>query len=392
MDLKQEIKLSDLFGRKGGGTSKPSASKTKKKHSKKSVTSHGPTELVGLEVGSSQIAAAHITNNGDKKLHKLHREPLPAGIMSGGEVRDPVALGAALASFFEKYELPKKHVRLGLANTRVGVRLIEIAGVDDEDQLANAIGFRANELLSIQIDEAVMDYHVVGEERDEEGTVNRSVVVAIAYRESLDRYLTATDAAGLNVAGVDLEAFALLRALTEPRPMDESARSAVVAVCVGHERTTLAVSDGRNCTFARVIDWGGFSLTNVLSRALRISPAEAEDIKRRLSLEPDAETPEGLEPEQVSEGVRAVKSELQSLVRELLSSLRFYQSQTGSLDIGEILVSGGTTSIPGLVTELERELGVKMVVGNPLSRVTGPEQTPEQIGSFAVAIGLGIED
>ena len=389
MDMKQEIKLSDLFGRKGG-SSKPSA--PKKKSAKSKSTSHGPSEYVGLEVGSSQLAAAHITNNGQRKLHKLHREPLPAGIMSGGEVRDPVALGAALASFFEKYDLPKKRVRLGLANTRVGVRLIEIAGVEDEAQLANAIGFRANELLSIPIDEAVMDYHVVGEERDEEGTINRSVVVAIAYRESLDRYLTATDAAGLSVAGVDLEAFALLRALTEPRAESDPARAAVVAVCVGHERTTLAVSDGRNCSFTRVIDWGGFSLTNVLSRALRVSPAEAEEIKRKLSLEPDADTPEGLEPEQATEGVRAVKSELQSLVRELLSSLRFYQSQSSSLDIGEILVSGGTTSIPGLVEELQRELGVKMIVGNPLARVTDLGLTPEQVGSFAVAIGLGIED
>ncbi len=177
-----------------------------------------PSELVGLEVGSSQIAAAHISNNGSHRLVKLHREPLPAGIMSGGEVRDPVALGAALASFFENNDLPKKNVRLGLANTRVGVRVIEIAGVEDTGQLTNAIGFRANELLSIPIDEAVMDYHVVGEERDPEGVLSRSVVVAIAYRESLDRYLTATDAAGLNVVGVDLEAFALLRALTEPRP------------------------------------------------------------------------------------------------------------------------------------------------------------------------------
>src|SRR6516164_4000412 len=114
MDMKQEIKLSDLFGRKGG-SSKPSA--PKKKSAKSKSTSHGPSEYVGLEVGSSQLAAAHITNNGQRKLHKLHREPLPAGIMSGGEVRDPVALGAALASFFEKYDLPKKRVRLGLANT-----------------------------------------------------------------------------------------------------------------------------------------------------------------------------------------------------------------------------------------------------------------------------------
>jgi type IV pilus assembly protein PilM len=389
MDLKQEIKLSDLFGRKSGGSPKPA--KQKSKPSKKPV-SHGNKEYVGLELGSSQIAAAHVTNNGDKKLHKLHREQLPAGIMSGGEVRDPVALGAALASFFEKYDLPKKNVRLGLANTRVGVRLIEIAGVENEDQLTNAIGFRANELLSIPIDEAVMDYHVVGEEQDDEGTVNRSVVVAIAYRESLERYLTATEAAGLSVAAVDLEAFALLRALTEPRPESEPARSAIVAVCIGHERTTLAVSDGRICSFARVIDWGGLSLTNVLSRALKLSPAEAESAKRALSLEPDAEAPEGISPELASEGIRAMSSELQSLVRELLSSLRFYQSQPGSLDIGEILVSGGTTSIPGLVTELERELGVKMIVADPLGRVSGLDQAPEQIGSFAVAIGLGIED
>jgi type IV pilus assembly protein PilM len=390
MDMKQEIKLSDLFGRKGGGSTKKSASKPKQ--SKKATGHRGPAEYVGLEVGSAQLAAAHVTNNGDKKLLKLHREALPTGIMSGGEVRDPVALGAALASFFEKYDLPKKNVRLGLANTRVGVRLIEIAGVEDENQLTNAIGFRANELLSIPIDEAVMDYHVVGQETDEEGTVNRRIVVAIAYRESLDRFLTATDAAGLQVAGVDLEAFALLRALTEPRPADETARSAIVAVCIGHERTTLAVSDGRVCSFARVIDWGGFSLTNVLSRALKVSPAEAEAVKRKLSLEPGAEPPEGLEPAQLEEASRAMKSELQALVRELLSSLRFYQSQPGSLDIGEILVSGGTTSIPGLVAELQRELGVKMLVGDPLTRVSGPDETPEQIGSFAVAIGLGIED
>ena len=182
MDLKQEIKLSDLFGRKsggGGGEKKPKKAAVKTRATAKHA--HVPSELVGLEIGSSQIAAAHISNNGTHKLMKLHREPLPAGIVSGGEVRDPVALGAALSSFFEHRELPKKNVRLGLANTRLGVRLIELAGVEDDAQLSNAIGFRANELLSIPIDEAVMDYRVVGEERDSEGVLNRSVVVAIAF-------------------------------------------------------------------------------------------------------------------------------------------------------------------------------------------------------------------
>jgi len=390
MDLKQEIKLSDLFGRKGG-KDQPAKARKPKRQSGKTNGHATPKDLVGLELGTSQIAAAHISNNGKKQLLRLHREQLPAGIMSGGEVRDPAALGAALTKFFDSNDLPKKNVRLGLANSRVGVRLIEIAGVEDDEQLANAIGFRANELLSIPIDEAVLDYHVVGESRDDEGTLNRTVVVAIAYRESLDRYLTATDAAGLTVVGVDLEAFALLRAITEPLAPD-AARSAIVAVCVGHERTTLAVSDGRTCSFARVIDWGGANLTNGLSRALKVSPVEAEALKRTISLEEGAEPPEGMTPEQLAEATRSTRSELQSLVRELLSSLRFYQQQPGSLDIANLLFSGGTTSIPGFVEQVGRELGVPTVVADPLTRVSSTVAVPEQLGSFAVAIGLGIED
>jgi type IV pilus assembly protein PilM len=390
MDLKQEIKLSDLLGRKGD-KDKPAKARKPKRQSGKSNGHSTPKELVGLELGTSQIAAAHISNNGGKQLLRLHREQLPAGIMSGGEVRDPAALGAALTKFFDANDLPKKNVRLGLANSRVGVRLIEIAGVEDDDQLANAIGFRANELLSIPIDEAVLDYHIVGESRDDEGTLNRTVVVAIAYRESLDRYLTATDAAGLTVVGVDLEAFALLRAVTEPVQADDT-RSAIVAVCVGHERTTLAVSDGRTCSFARVIDWGGANLTNGLSRALKLSPIEAEALKRTISLEEGAEPPEGMTPEQLAEAIRSTRSELQALVRELLSSLRFYQQQPGSLDIANLLFSGGTTSIPGFVEQVGRELGVPTIVADPLTRVSSTVAVPEQLGSFAVAIGLGIED
>ena len=44
----------------------------------------------------------------------------------------------------------------------------------------------------------------------------------------------------------------------------------------------------------------------------------------------------------------AIGRELQKLARELVASLQFYQSQPGSLAISEILVSGGTSRIPGL--------------------------------------------
>jgi Tfp pilus assembly PilM family ATPase len=85
---------------------------------------------------------------------------------------------------------------------------------------------------------------------------------------------------------------------------------------------------------------------------------------------------------------------VQSFARELVSSLQFYQNQPGSLGIGEIVLTGGTTGLPGLAEELERLIGVHVRVGDPLARVKVAKHGAEtdQIGSLAVAIGLGIED
>ncbi len=390
MNLKQEIKLSDMFRRSAGGDGSTKPAKAKKASSRK--VSDGPKTIVGLELGTSQIAAAVVSNNGGRHLVQLQREALPTGVMAGGEVRDPVALGVALNDFFNRYELPRKNIRLGLANSRVGIRQIDISDVDDETQLPNAISFRAHEKLSIPIDESVMDY-IIDETTAEDGTVSRSAVVTVAYRESVDRYLTATSTAGLDVMGIDFEAFALLRALAVPaEATDTPAETAVVAVCVGHERTTLAVSDGITCSFARVLDWGGGNLTNAVARGAKISPAEAEDVKKELTLEPGGAAPATLTADAFEEVTHAVKTELGVLVRELLSSLRFYQSQPGSLTLREILLSGGATAMPGFAAELERELGVQVVEGNPLCRVAADVDVPDELGSFAVAIGLGIED
>jgi Tfp pilus assembly PilM family ATPase len=84
---------------------------------------------------------------------------------------------------------------------------------------------------------------------------------------------------------------------------------------------------------------------------------------------------------------------VQSFARELVSSLQFYQAQPGSLGIGEIVVTGGTAHLPGLAEELQRLIGVSVRVGDPLARVKLPKklEQPAQVGSLAVAIGLGIE-
>ena len=64
----------------------------------------------------------------------------------------------------------------------------------------------------------------------------------------------------------------------------------------------------------------------------------------------------------------AVRRELQTLARELVASLQFYQGQPGSLAIGEVLISGGTSRMPGLPEELERLTRVRVRRADPLAR------------------------
>ncbi|MGN6430082.1 MAG: type IV pilus assembly protein PilM [Gaiellaceae bacterium] len=374
----------------GGKKEKATAGKSKQA----AASAKRMKRITGLKIGGSQLAAARVHNNGVPELIQVAREDLEPGVIVGGELRDLEGLSVALKDFFKRHKLPRQGVRLGIANNRIGVRIFEIGGIEDVNQLENAVRFRAHEVLPIPIEEAVIDWQVLGEREEEDGSLTRRILLVVAYRDLLDRYVVACKKAGIKLVGIDLEAFALLRAISEPLPAEAgTANAAVVVVAVGHDRSTFAVSNGRVCEFTRVLDWGGATLNVAIARELDIAPSEAEPIKRALSLT-HVDTIEGLTEEQANRAREAVRRQLQSFARELVSSLQFYQSQPDSLGIGEIVLTGGSVHLRGLAEELQTLVGVSVRPGDPLARVKVGKKVrdAEQIGSLAIAIGLGIED
>jgi type IV pilus assembly protein PilM len=378
MDLKKEVKLSDLIPKRQKGSGKPASKVAAKKKKAKQ-------DYVGVKVGASQIAAAEVHNNGGSKIVKLAREPLEPGVVVGGEVRDIAALGRALDEFFKKHDLPRKGVRLGVGTNRVGVRVLDVDGIDDDKQLANAVTFRAHEALSIPMDQAVMDYHVVGSQELDGGGVSHRVILAAAYREPIDHFAAAFDAADIVLDAIDVEAFALLRAVAPSVAQPEDERTAVVALALGHDRTTLAISDGRVCDFTRVLEWGGGRLDAAIARELGVTTEEAEEIKLSLSLQDDDPS--------TARARNAVKNELTTLARELVASLQFYQAQPDSLALAEILVTGGTMQMPGFVEELERLVRARVRPADPLTAVQADANIAARndLASLAIAIGLGVD-
>jgi type IV pilus assembly protein PilM len=345
-------------------------------------------QLVGLSIGSSELAAAVVVNNGSPKLLKAARHTLPPDVVAGGEVRDSEALANEIAAFFSAADLPRKNVRLGIGSSRTGVRVFERPTVDDPRQLVNAIRFRAYETLPIPIEEAMLDYQLV-----ENTTAPDRVLLAVAYRDLVDRFAATCALARIELAGIDIEAFALLRAVGgEPLPDGERAEAARVAVSIGHDRTTVAVSDGHVCEFTRVLDWGGARVTGAIERALEVDADEADRVKRSLDISSSA----SVDPsdDRATKAVEAARREVHGLARELASSLHFYQDQPDSLGFAEIAITGGGAHLQGLAEQLEELIGISVRVADPFARVGSGHgiSSGGQDGSLAVAIGLGIED
>jgi type IV pilus assembly protein PilM len=350
------------------------------------------TQIVGLKLGASHLTAALVSRNGTAELLQVAREPLERGVVSGGEVRDVELLAAALRDFFAKHKLPARAVRVGVASNRIGVRTVELTGITDPKQMENAVRFRAQEVLPIPLQDAVLDFQVLADSVDEEGQPSKKVLLVVAYRDLVSSVAQACRQAGLRLVGIDLEAYALLRALlpaadVSGAELDE--RSAIVAVSVGSERSTLAVTDGLTCEFNRVLDWGGGAMTSGLARALEIELDDAEALKRQLSLDGD-EIPDGLDEEQARKAHEALRAGMQQFARELVSSLQYYQSQPDSLGIREIVLAGGTSQLGGLAESLQRLIGVTVRLGDPTAGVTLTKKLRDTNADPALAVPIGL--
>jgi Tfp pilus assembly PilM family ATPase len=117
---------------------------------------------------------------------------------------------------------------------------------------------------------------------------------------------------------------------------------------------------------------------------------EVEQLRASVSLE----SLPGVASQGMPTPAAVVGREMQTLIRELQSSMRFYASQPGAVPVGSLVVSGALADIPGFVKRLGTNLNISTSAADPFGRVElGPDVSrPDRAGGLVVAVGLGIED
>lgn len=357
--------------------------------------------VVGLEIEAGSVAATEVEVNGSVQLSASAIGPLDPGAFAEGEVRDADRLAAALRELFAEHKLSKR-VRLGVGNQRVVVRTLRLPALEDRKELEAAIQFQAQEQIPMPLDQAVLEHQVVGGVPAEEGaTPQVDVVVVAARRDMVAGFVEPLRRAGLEPVGMDLSAFAMIRALAseaEPAVADTGAddeaaattpqQPAATLYCNLGDVVNLAVARGRACLFTRVSYAGLESIGSRLASAKGLSPEHAAQWLAHVGLEQPVEQIEG-DPETVAEARRALDDGVTTLVDELRLSLDYYGAQEGAQPVERVVVSGPGGAIAGLVPRMEASIGLPIGVTTPPAL---GELDPAAAARLTLPYGLALED
>jgi type IV pilus assembly protein PilM len=327
---------------------------------------------IGLDIGSFAVRAAEVSiESGRPTLHRFAQVTLPPGAVVEGHVTDPEVVGATIRELWVKGGFKSKSVVVGLSTPDVKVRQADVPALDP-DEVRGTLRYEAQDLIPFAGADAVFDF-IIQDRFTRDGADLLRVLVVAAPREQIDSTVAAVSAAGLQVEGVDLVPFALVRSLGSPRdPGGE------VIVSVGAGLTSVVVQSGGVAQQVRTTPGGGGTITEALATRLSVGYEQAEAVKRMAS----PHTPEG------ATATALIDEQLTLLVREIVGSVDYFLAQTAETDVQRIILTGAGSLVPGLRERIRAESHLEVVPADALRNVAlgKTRLTPEQLVAAATTL------
>lgn len=342
------------------------------------------TRVIGLDIGTTTVRAAELEFSGRGKtgqsatLVRYAEAPLPHGAVRDGEVAEPATVSTALRQLWSRAKFGTRDVVIGVGNQRVLVREIELPWMPPA-QIKETLPFQVQESLPMSTDEALLDFFATDEVAGPQGRSLRGMLVA-AQRDTVNANVVAVEGAGLRPTMVDLNAFALQRALARG---DMSAR-VVAFVEIGAAVTDVVVSAHGLPRLVRTLPSGGQNVTQAVASGLGVAVPDAEALKRELGVA--HQYPAGHEV--AGEAIGAVT---RTLVEAIRNTFVYYQGNHPGAGIEGVVLTGGGAHLPGLGQYLSSASRLPVALGDALVGVRRPKKGPDMAGfESRVAMPVGL--
>lgn len=329
---------------------------------------------LGVDIGASGIKIVEFANDGGRARLVTYGFSEYEVEKAADTLSNPAAKGKELAELCAKAKTGTKQAVTGLPMASVFSTLFTYPE-GTEKGLHEMIGSKVKKLSPIPAEDLVLDWKKLAPSPNEKMV---KVAVTAASRAMINKYIEIFKAAGLTLASLETEAYALVRSLLGKD------KAPALIVDIGSIKTNVLVVKEGVPVIHRTVKAGGGDISRLISQKMKIGVEPAEEIKRNLSINKLA-------------GIEDLLTEVAGhIINEVKFCQSLYREQYTDGVIDKLVLTGGSAQILGLSDIFRAATGLRVFVGDPWARVIYPDDlrpTLDKIGaSMAIAIGLAMRD
>ncbi len=198
-----------------------------------------------------------------------------------------------------------------------------------------------------------------------------------ALASVVESYKQVFQKAGVELVLIGVDLVAAGRALLS---LDEPCAGTIIAD-IGDTVTSIGIfDDKRRLLFSTSVLYGGSTATRKIMDEKKIDQAAAERLKRAYGLDmADPNNPVA----------SMLESGFEKVIAEIKKTMGYYARQTDKL-IENIVLSGGSSLIPGIELFLSKKIGIPVIRKNPLLCLKGAEQIEQTCIFYVNVVGLAL--
>ena len=335
-------------------------------------------DIVGVDIGSSSVKLAQLKEQkGVFHLQNAGITALPAEAIVDNSLMDSSSIVEAIKKLFVSLNIKANEAACSISGNSVIIRKISLPVMSSEE-LEDQIHWEAEQYIPFDINDVNIDFQILS--ADEFDPSKMSVLLVASKKDIINDYQAVFAEAGISLAVVDVDSFAVQNAFELNYDVDPEEVSALVNI--GASIMNLNIVKGGVSLFTRDVQMGGNLYNEEIQKQFGLHSEDAERVKIT-GVSPDND--------KLKEVISRVND---TLALEMRRSLDFYNSSAGEGKINKVYLSGGGAKTSMLPDAVNQKLGLPVEILNPFLKIqcNGKEFDTEYLQEIAplvtVAIGL----
>jgi type IV pilus assembly protein PilM len=349
---------------------------------------------IGVDVGSDSIKIVELAREKGQlvlknyALVKTNKDLIKEG--TAGVISDMT--GKTVKNAFKGTEIRGNDINIAVPSftSLVTTMELEFPANASENEIDQVIQLEAPKFIPVPLSEAVYGWQIIDKDdtikkyskqkrnKETKENIKKQVVLVAIMKEISQRYEKVFTDNDFKIDAIEVDIFSLIRTF-----VGEDKKNYLV-LDMGGKVCNIAIVYKGDLVLNRSIDVSGHKMTDSIAEIMNISKERAEQLKIE----------KGLQTEYRDVREQVLLPLVDTICKESKKALADFKKDYSDSNIENIILTGGSSQLKGLKEYLEKELTLKVLVGNSWSRVTYPKQLEKTLFElspvFGVAVGLAI--